>query len=187
MPDSREIHVRPASQERDRPSRPLPPADPCALVIFGAAGDLTKRLVVPALYNLARTGVLPENFALIGVDRNDLSTEQWRDRLFDMLKTFVGNATSEFGVDRIDKAAWDRVASRMAFVRGVTFRSASATSRLKQVGQESVNTGDAPAREMQPAVAKKVKLGQITSSPGPIPSAISASRMPSVPEDTPMA
>ena len=44
------------------------PADPCAMVIFGAGGDLTKRLVMPALYNLARTKVLPEKFALIGVD-----------------------------------------------------------------------------------------------------------------------
>ena len=39
------------------------------MVIFGAGGDLTKRLVVPALYNLSRTKVLPEKFALIGVDR----------------------------------------------------------------------------------------------------------------------
>ena len=44
------------------------PADPCAIVIFGAGGDLTKRLVIPALYNIARTKVLPEKFALIGVD-----------------------------------------------------------------------------------------------------------------------
>ena len=45
------------------------PAPPATMVIFGAAGDLTKRLVIPALYNLAHTGVLPEKFALIGVDR----------------------------------------------------------------------------------------------------------------------
>src|SRR4029077_6888018 len=53
------------------PAHPCPPtpqaspADPCALVIFGATGDLTKRLVVPALYNLSRSKVLPEQFALI--------------------------------------------------------------------------------------------------------------------------
>ena len=47
------------------------PADPCAMVIFGATGDLTKRLVMPALYNLSRTKVLPEKFALIGVARAD--------------------------------------------------------------------------------------------------------------------
>src|SRR5262249_49425073 len=48
------------------------------MVIFGAAGDLTKRLVVPALYNLVRGGKLPKDFAVIGVDRNDESTEAWR-------------------------------------------------------------------------------------------------------------
>ena len=53
------------------PRRQAKPADPCAMVIFGASGDLTKRLVVPALYNLARTKVLPENFALIGVARSE--------------------------------------------------------------------------------------------------------------------
>jgi glucose-6-phosphate 1-dehydrogenase len=49
------------------PKHQARPADPCALVIFGATGDLTKRLVVPALYNLSRSKVLPEQFALIGV------------------------------------------------------------------------------------------------------------------------
>ncbi len=43
------------------------PPPPCAIVIFGANGDLTKRLIVPALYNLARTGLLPPRLALIGV------------------------------------------------------------------------------------------------------------------------
>ena len=118
MPDTQEIRVRSTAEERAKPSRPLKPADPCALVIFGAAGDLTKRLVVPALYNLARTGLLPENFALVGVDRNERSVEQWRDQLFDMMKSFVGNPTSEFAADRIDQATWSKVASRMAYVRG---------------------------------------------------------------------
>src|SRR5215475_1974578 len=105
MPDTQEIRVRSAAEERAKPSRPLRPADPCALVIFGAAGDLTKRLVVPALYNLARSGVLPDKFALVGVDRNDRSVEQWRGQLFDMMKSFVGNPTSEFKTDHIDQAA----------------------------------------------------------------------------------
>ena len=51
------------------PRRHAEPADPCAMVIFGATGDLTKRLIMPALYNLSRTKVLPEKFALIGVAR----------------------------------------------------------------------------------------------------------------------
>ncbi len=47
------------------------PADPCCLVIFGASGDLTHRLLLPALYNLAATGLLPDAFALIGVARSE--------------------------------------------------------------------------------------------------------------------
>ena len=61
------------------PRREAKPADPCALVIFGATGDLTKRLVVPALYNLSRSKVLPEQFALIGVARSDGTAESWRE------------------------------------------------------------------------------------------------------------
>ena len=62
------------------PRRQAKPADPCAMVIFGATGDLTKRLVVPALYNLLRTKVLPEHFVLIGVARAEGTAESWRDR-----------------------------------------------------------------------------------------------------------
>ena len=119
MPDTQPIRVPSSSQTVDSPPRRRPkPADPCAMVIFGAGGDLTKRLVVPALYNLAHSKVLPENFALIGVDHGDRTADQWREQLYEMLKTFVGNATSEFDVDKIDKAAWERLASRMTYVRG---------------------------------------------------------------------
>ena len=52
---------------RTPPGARLMACPPCALVIFGATGDLTKRLVVPALYNLSRSKVLPKQFALIGV------------------------------------------------------------------------------------------------------------------------
>jgi glucose-6-phosphate 1-dehydrogenase len=64
------------------------------MVIFGAGGDLTKRLVMPALYNLAHSKVLPENFALIGIGHAAGTSEQWRDSLYAMLKTFVGNTAS---------------------------------------------------------------------------------------------
>ena len=43
------------------------PADPCVMVIFGAFGDLTKRKLVPTLYNLTRDGFLSKNFAVVGV------------------------------------------------------------------------------------------------------------------------
>jgi glucose-6-phosphate 1-dehydrogenase len=66
------------------PSRQVPPA---TLVIFGAGGDLTKRLVVPALYHLVRASKLADEFAVIGVDHSDQTTEQWRQSLTGMLQT----------------------------------------------------------------------------------------------------
>jgi glucose-6-phosphate 1-dehydrogenase len=100
------------------PRRHAKPADPCAMVIFGATGDLTKRLVMPALYNLLRTKVLPEHFALIGVARAEGTAENWCDQLYGMLKSFVGNAAAEFDIDDIDEAAWKRLAEKMVYVQG---------------------------------------------------------------------
>jgi glucose-6-phosphate 1-dehydrogenase len=100
------------------PRRPAKPADPCAMVIFGATGDLTKRLVLPALYNLLRTKVLPENFALIGVARAAGTVESWRDELHAMLTSFVGNPTAEFGVDHIEEDVWKRLTEKMVYVQG---------------------------------------------------------------------
>ena len=77
------------------PRREAKAADPCTMVIFGATGDLTKRLVIPALYNLSCTKVLPEHFALMGVARAEGTAESWRDHLYDTLKSFIGNATTE--------------------------------------------------------------------------------------------
>jgi glucose-6-phosphate 1-dehydrogenase len=94
------------------------PADPCAMVLFGATGDLAKRLVVPALYNMACSGSLPEHFALIGVARGEDSVDSWRDGLHDALKSFVGNGSGTFSTDHIDEAVWDRLAARMSFVQG---------------------------------------------------------------------
>ena len=93
------------------------PGDPCAMVIFGATGDLTRRLVVPALYNLARTNLLPEQFALIGVARSERSTESWREHLYDMLKSFVGKTGAEFNTDHIDEVAWQKLAAKMTYVQ----------------------------------------------------------------------
>jgi len=116
MPGNRSV---PAPQVTVSPSRRQPgPADPCAMVIFGATGDLTKRLVIPALYNLARTKVLPEKFALIGVARSVGTVENWRNHLYETLKSFVGNAETEFDVDHIDEVVWKQLADRMSCVEG---------------------------------------------------------------------
>ena len=51
------------------------PGDPCVMVIFGATGDLTKRLLMPSLYNMARNKLLPENFAIVGFARGELGDD----------------------------------------------------------------------------------------------------------------
>jgi glucose-6-phosphate 1-dehydrogenase len=88
------------------------------MVIFGAGGDLTRRLIMPALYNLSRTRVLPDEFALIGVDLALGTAESWRQHLRDTLKSFVANPDSEFNIDEIDDTAWRRIADKMCYVRG---------------------------------------------------------------------
>src|SRR6202035_3599695 len=92
-------------------------APPCAMVIFGAAGDLTKRLVVPALYNLTITRQLSDGFKLVGFDRAAKSTQEWRAGLTETMKEFIGHE-GEFEVDRIDENAWQWLADRMSYLQG---------------------------------------------------------------------
>jgi len=65
------------------PSKPVAgqPAGPCAIVIFGASGDLTKRKLLPALVNLARDKLLPSNFAVIGIARRPMSDDDFRRKI----------------------------------------------------------------------------------------------------------
>ena len=85
--------------------RPARAPDPCVMVIFGATGDLTKRLVIPALYNLARTQALPEDFALIGVARGNETAQSWSEALHAALLTYVGNPGATFNIDHVDEEA----------------------------------------------------------------------------------
>jgi glucose-6-phosphate 1-dehydrogenase len=91
------------------------PAGPCALVIFGAAGDLTKRLVVPALYNLARAKLLPQEFAIVGFDLADEKVENWKESLAGMLEQFVAGSN---GDGKVDQDAWNWLAGRMSYQQG---------------------------------------------------------------------
>ena len=95
-----------------------PPAPPCAMVIFGAAGDLTARLVVPSLYDLVTTKQLSEKFRLVGVDLAAKTTEQWRAGLTANMHAFVTQGGGEFHPDHIDEAAWKWLVERMSYVQG---------------------------------------------------------------------
>ncbi len=81
--------------ERDLPALEQKPAEaprqtgPCVMVIFGATGDLTARKLFPALYNLAKSNMLSREFAVVGVGRNDYSTEQFRQVMGEKLQGFA--------------------------------------------------------------------------------------------------
>jgi glucose-6-phosphate 1-dehydrogenase len=94
-----------------------PLAPPSAMVIFGAAGDLTKRLVVPALYNLVGARRLPDEFQIVGVDLASKTTEEWRAGLTDTMQGFVG-ADGEAALDQLDSRAWEWLTARMSYVQG---------------------------------------------------------------------
>jgi glucose-6-phosphate 1-dehydrogenase len=64
-------------------------ADPCVMVIFGAAGDLTRRKLIPALYNLAKAEVLSREFAIVGMSRSALSSEDFRKKVSADLQKFA--------------------------------------------------------------------------------------------------
>jgi glucose-6-phosphate 1-dehydrogenase len=92
-------------------------APACAMVIFGAAGDLTKRLVVPALYNLVHAKRLPNGFRLVGVDLAAQTIDDWCKGLSDTMQEFVGK-DGEFEIDQLDQAAWRWLAERMSYLQG---------------------------------------------------------------------
>jgi len=103
---------------------------PCAMVIFGAGGDLTKRLVIPALYNLTKSGLLPQPFALIGVDHNPCDANGWRKGLHDFLESVVNQGGGEFEASSIDEEAWSRLAATMSYMSG-DFSDPDTFSKLK--------------------------------------------------------
>jgi glucose-6-phosphate 1-dehydrogenase len=72
--------------------------EPCALVIFGASGDLTRRKLFPALYSLALRRLLPQKFGVVGVARSEESDDEFRERM--------KHAVQEFGRDEFRDETW---------------------------------------------------------------------------------
>ena len=108
---------------------PIPQAaEPCALVIFGASGDLTKRKLVPSLYNLASYHLLPANFSIIGVARRPLNDEVFRDQL--------GKDLAELGTQPVDPNLWSRFRGRISYCSG-NFDDPSTYKKLAEALAES--------------------------------------------------
>ena len=75
--------------------------DPCSFVIFGVTGDLTHRLVMPALYNLAANDLLPEKFCVVGVARKGTSSDALRDDLMKGLRKFATRSVDDAIAERL--------------------------------------------------------------------------------------
>ncbi|MCK6446107.1 MAG: glucose-6-phosphate dehydrogenase [Planctomycetes bacterium] len=100
---------------------------PCALVIFGAAGDLTKRKLIPALYNLARQKLLPDDFAIVGVARAALDDAGFRAQLAAEIARFVpGTFAPEL---------WKWLESRVHYVAGNFSDAETFTALEKKLGE----------------------------------------------------
>ena len=98
------------------------PSPPCMMVIFGASGDLTKRKLLPALYNLAREGLLSQQFAVVGFAFDQMNTDSFRELLTKEIK--------EFAAEPIDDKLWQWFLERIYYVQG-NFTDDSAYQRLK--------------------------------------------------------
>jgi glucose-6-phosphate 1-dehydrogenase len=85
--------------------------DPTVLVILGAGGDLTWRKLVPALFNLFLDQWLPDQFAIIGVDRKEMSDEEFRQHMRDGVDQFSRRG-------KANDAAWDKFAAKLSFLTG---------------------------------------------------------------------
>ncbi|UDL95760.1 glucose-6-phosphate dehydrogenase [Lichenihabitans sp. PAMC28606] len=136
-----------ANTTDDTPPAAISPATvkkpgPCTLVIFGANGDLTKRLVTPALYNLALTGLLPDNFAILGIDHNGKDDVEWRGHLTEAMQSFVGG-TGEFEPAKIDAKAWSWLTDRMFYLVGDFEDSNTYTSIKDKLAEIETSNGTA--------------------------------------------
>jgi glucose-6-phosphate 1-dehydrogenase len=109
--------------------RPGKHADPCVMVIFGAAGDLTQRKLVPALYNLAKAGLLPHEFAIVGLARGAMTTEDFRKKVADDIKHYTGADA--------DATIWEWFSQRLYYMRG-EFQDKAVYGQLKDL-LETVN------------------------------------------------
>ncbi len=113
------IHEKPHDPEQAGNPRP---AGPCVVVIFGASGDLAKRKLLPSLYNLQVNGLLPDEFAVLGVARSEMSDASFRKKMAEGLK--------QHGTVKIDPAELKKFESRL-FYQQADYTEASTYKTLK--------------------------------------------------------
>jgi glucose-6-phosphate 1-dehydrogenase len=110
---------------------PVRPGDPCVMVIFGGSGDLTKRKLVPALYNLAKDHFLTREFAIVAIARRGLTHETFREKLTQEME--------QFALGPVDPGLWRWFTERLYYLSGdlqepVTYQQLQ--SLLTRIDQE---------------------------------------------------
>src|SRR5215471_20049594 len=118
-------------------SGPGRPAPPCTVVIFGSAGDLTKRKLLPSLYNLKAAGLLPREFAIVGVARREKTHEQFREEQTRDIR--------EFATDPVDDTLWGELRDAIYFQSGDLSDPATYTQLadlLAQIAKRHGTGGD---------------------------------------------
>ena len=109
---------------------------PVALVIFGAAGDLSWRKLVPALYDLFLDKLLPEKFVILGVDGKSIAADEWRDRMQDGVKQFSRHSQA-------GSARWEDFASHLVDCLTGDFKNAETfTTLAKTLKQQDKELGE---------------------------------------------
>jgi glucose-6-phosphate 1-dehydrogenase len=94
-------------QTRERQSSVRPVAEPCAIVLFGASGDLARRMVVPAIFRLVRRGLLHADLQLIGYARTKMSDEEFRALMREAVMRHARTG---------DEEAWPQFAARLFYL-----------------------------------------------------------------------
>jgi glucose-6-phosphate 1-dehydrogenase len=99
--------------------------DPCSFIIFGVTGDLTHRLIIPALYNLAASKLLPDDFCVVGITRTEMSNAALRDSLMQGLRKYATRTVDDAIADKLlrcvtcidadisEPESFDRMAARL--------------------------------------------------------------------------
>src|SRR5262249_21986092 len=106
----------------------------CVLVIFGAAGDLTKRKLIPALYNLRKADLLSDNFMVIGVARAEMKDEEFQRRLRDDM--------NQFATEPVESETWNWLSERLHYLPG-DFGDENVYSDLKaRIDREANEQGN---------------------------------------------
>ena len=102
--------------------------DPCVLVVFGATGDLSHRKILPAVYNLRRAGLLPQESTVLGFARRPYTDEKYRDEMHEAARRFSRNP--------VEPAVWEDFADGIHYQRGNFDETASyraLAERLEQI------------------------------------------------------